>query len=371
MKKYNIFTVGALLLCSIFFVQNIKAQTHIDSEYIKKAEKLHKRYLTIDTHNDAAMRINNPFGRYPAGSKGQVDFDLMKQGGLDAAVFAIYIKQGLRDEQSSQKAVQFVTEQIEKLKEFTSNHKEAALAKSKKELYRNKRKGLSTVVLGIENGYAIGKEINNVSKFALMGVRVMTICHSYNNDICDSSTDTLVEFTGLSTFGEQVIRKMNEAGIIVDVSHASKETVLDVLKISEYPIIASHSGAYSVNSSPRNLTDEEIIAIAKNGGVVQVVSLRSYLSTKPKEQVTVKDMADHIDYIKNLVGIKYVGIGTDFDGGGGVAGMEDASKMKSLTVELLKRGYSNKDLKLFWGGNFLRVLSEQKKSKYLTKSFAH
>lgn len=363
MKNLKIFKTAILLLCSLLSLQNVSAQTHDDTYYIKRAEKLHKKYLTIDTHNDAAMRINNPFGRYPAGSKGQVNFELMKAGGLDAAVFAIYIKQGIRDEEYSQKAVQFVTEQIDQLKEFTTNHKEAALAKSKKELYRNKRKGLSSVVLGIENGYAVGKDIKNISKYASMGVRVMTICHGTNNDICDSSTDSLVEFKGLSAFGEQVIKEMNENGIIVDVSHASKETVLDVLKISQYPIIASHSGAFSINKSPRNLTDEEILGIAKNGGVVQVVSLRSYLSAKPKESVSVKEMADHIDYIKNLVGIEHVGIGTDFDGGGGVVGMEDASKMKNLTVELLKRGYSDREIKLFWGGNFLRVLSKQKKSK--------
>ncbi len=342
---------------------SISAQEKSDLYYQKKADKVHKRYLTIDTHNDAAMRINNPFGRYPNGSKQQVNFELMKAGGLDAAVFAIYIKQGARDDSSSLKATQFVNEQIDQLKEYTVKHPEAALASTKSELMKNKRRGKRSVVLGIENGYAIGKDIKNIGLFRDKGVRIMTICHSFNNDICDSSTDSIPEFDGLSAYGENVIREMNNQGVIIDVSHASKATVLDVIKISSYPIIASHSGAYAVNASPRNLTDEEIRAIAGKGGLVQVVSLKSYLSAKPKDQVTVKEMADHIDYIKNLVGIKHVGIGTDFEGGGGVVGMEDASKMKSLTVELLKRGYSFNELKLFWGGNFMRVLSQQKKSK--------
>lgn len=351
--------IGANLCCTPSY-----SVTKDEAYYINKADKLHKKIFTIDTHNDAAMRIINPFGRYPAGSKGQVTVELMKEGGLDAAIFAIFISQGKRDDSSSFKAVKFVDDQLTKLKLYALNHPGASVAYNSRDLRANKKRGKTSIVLGIENGYAIGKDLMNIKKFRDSGVVAMTICHSYNNDICDSSSDTTgSEYGGLSVFGEKVIKKMNEVGMIIDVSHASKESVMDVLKITNKPIIASHSGAYSVHKHARNLSDEEIRAIAANGGLVQVVSLKNYLSGKPKDQVTVKDMADHIDYIKNLVGIEHVGVGTDFDGGGGVIGMEDASKMKSLTVELLKRGYSKRDLKLFWGENFIRVLNANKKSK--------
>ncbi len=360
MKNFSkVITVVMLLMlsCSLYSQKD-------DTYYIKRAQKLHRHILTIDTHNDAAMRINNPFGRYAQGSKGQVTFELMKEGGLDAAVFAIYIRQGNRDSISSVKAAEFVKDQLSKLKIYTLENSKAALAYSGKDLRYNKRKKKTSVILGIENGYAIGKDLNNIKLFRDSGVSMMTICHSYNNDICDSSTDTTGrEFGGLSPFGEKVVQMMNKEGIIIDVSHASKETVLDVLKISNKPIIASHSGVYAINPSPRNLTDEEIKGIAAGGGVIQVVSLRSYLSSKPKELVSVADMADHVDYIKKLVGIEHVGVGTDFDGGGGVNGMEDASKMTALTAELLKRGYTKRELRLFWGENLLRVLKANKRSK--------
>lgn len=322
------------------------------------ADKVHNNYITFDTHNDSALYINNPNGRFDP-KRQQVTFPKMIEGGLDGAVFAIYIRQGLRDSASSINAVNYVKDQLTKFKVFVKNQNTAAIVSSVKEIKQNKRSGKRSVMLGIENGYGIGKDLQNLIMFKEQNIRVMTLCHSLNNDICDSSTDTIQEFSGLSKYGEQVVKKMNELGIIIDVSHASKESVLDILKISTKPLIASHSGVIAIHNSPRNLSDEEIIGIASKGGVIQVVSLRSYLSSKPKEEVSIKDMADHIDYVKNLVGIKHVGIGTDFDGGGGVIGMEDVSKMKELTKELIRRGYSNRELKLFWGANFLRVLKAQ------------
>lgn len=357
-------TTKTLLLVLILCVANqVAAKEPSEKDYEKIAVRVHKSIFSIDTHNDAALRILNPKGRYPAGSTGQVTFDLMQKGGLDASVFAIFVSQGARDDSSSAKAVTYVKEQLAAMKAYTQSRGDAALAQISAELKRNKKRGVTSVVLGIENGYAIGKDIDNLGYYRREGVRMITLCHSKHNDICDSSTDTLAGAGGLTEFGKAVVERMNSLGIIVDVSHASKNSVMQVLQVSKYPIVASHSGVYAVNASPRNLSDEEIRGIAAKGGLVQIVSLKSYLSSKPKEQVSVKEMADHIDYVKNLVGIEHVGVGTDFDGGGGVVGMEDASKMRSLTVELLKRGYSKRELKLFWGGNFMRILDMYKKSK--------
>ncbi|MDO4757557.1 MAG: membrane dipeptidase, partial [Parabacteroides sp.] len=183
----------------------------------------------------------------------------------------------------------------------------------------------------------------------------------YTNDICDASRYSYARYKdspmhgGLSEFGKDVIGRMNELGMMVDVSHASSDVLWQAIEVSKAPIVATHSSARAIKDNARNLTDEEIIAIAKQGGVIQVATGRFFLSDLPKNEVTIKHLADHIDYIKNLVGIEYVGIGTDYDGGGGVVGMEDCSKMKELTVELLRRGYTEKELGLFWGGNFLRV----------------
>ena len=166
------------------------------------------------------------------------------------------------------------------------------------------------------------------------------------------------EHGGLSEFGKQVIKRMNELGMIIDVSHASSSTLYDVLEISSSPIIASHSGAWEIKNHNRNLKDSEMLAIAEKGGGIQVATWRFVLSNLPKAQVTVKHLADHIDHVVKVVGIDHVGLGTDFDGGGGVVGLENASKVKNLTIELLKRGYSEEDLGKFWGGNIIRVWEE-------------
>lgn len=326
---------------------------------IDQAERIHKKIFTIDTHNDTALRINNPNSTTRV-TTGQVTFPFMKEGGLDASIFAIYIGQGERDSASLVKATEYVKEQLSKFRSYVESYPTVSIAYNSEDLLRNKKEGITSVVLAIENGYAIAKDISNLEMFRDMGVRAITLCHNLNNEICDASMDKQSEHNGLSAFGIEVVKEMNRLGIIIDLSHASTKTLFDVLKVSKNPVMASHSGVYSIKNHNRNLKDNEMRAIADAGGLIQIATGRFFLSELPKDSVNVSHIADHIDYAKKIVGIDHIGIGTDFDGGGGVVGLENASKMKNLTIELLRRGYSENELEKFWGANFLRFLKMQK-----------
>ncbi len=355
MKNLRIILAGisAFALVSVSY-EPLFSQKHSEAGLIMSADKIHRKVLTIDTHNDSALRLNNPDPAKPRVI--QVTFPYMKQGGLDAAFFAIYIKQGKRDSASLSDANLYAKAQLKKFKEYTDSYRGAAIALNTKDLFRNKRKGVTSVVQAIENGYALKTDISEIEVFYKMGVRAITLCHNNNNDICDASMDTISEHGGLSEFGIKVVKEMNRLGMLIDLSHSSTSTLYDVLEVSSMPVIASHSGVYNIKNHNRNLKDDEIKAIAAKGGLIQVATGGFFLSDRPRELVTVTDIADHIDYVVRLVGIKHVGIGTDFDGGGGVVGLEDASKMKNITIELLKRGYTRRELKLFWGGNLIRLM---------------
>lgn len=348
-----------LILAAQFLFVASFAQT--DEQYMKKADEIHKKYLTIDTHNDTAMYLNHPDGEDWSVAKGQVSFSKMKEGGLDAAFFAIFLDQGPLRESSRDSVYKYAMEEIMLFKKYVADHSdEAAIATSPKELRKLKKEGKkSIVILALENGYGIGTDLDKIDSFYNIGCRYITLCHNYINDICDASRyPSPNDYGGLSEFGEQVIKRMNELGMMVDVSHASTATLYDIIKLSKAPIFASHSAVRAIKDHPRNLTDEEIKAIAATGGVIQVATGRWCLTTAPKSETTVKHLADHIDHIKSLVGPEHIGLGTDFDGGGGMVGFEDCSKMKNLTVELLKRGYTEKELEMFWGGNAIRVWEE-------------
>jgi membrane dipeptidase len=265
--------------------------------------------------------------------------------------------------------------------------------------------GKRAIYIGMENGFPIGTNLKRVKEFYDRGVRYITLCHSSNNDICDSSTDKNgTEHKGLSQLGKKVVKEMNDLGMMVDVSHISDQAFYDVIKTSKAPVIASHSSVRSIAHHPRNMTDDMIKTLAKKGGVIQICLLDDYikdpdtttvryqkqkeirkifdttynkmtdaekdevrrqwrdLSEKyPKQLPTVSDCVDHIDYVKNLVGIDYVGIGSDFDGGGGLAGCEDVSQMPNITAEMLRRGYTEEEIAKVWGGNFFRVFAEVEK----------
>ncbi len=341
----------------------ISAQTYAqdDATLLERAEQLHREMFSIDTHNDAIVKYTHPW-RPDAGDRTQVTFPKMKAGGLDASVFAVFLSQGPRNQNAYDSVMAYTVKEIDFFKSYVAEcSSEAGIAYRSSDFLPLKRKGKSIVMFALENAYGIGIDILNVERLYNLGVRVITLTHNYNNDVGDSSRDTVAEWNGLSPFGYQVVDEMNRLGMIVDVSHTSTETLYDCLEHSKAPIIASHSSVRAIKDIPRNLTDDEIRAIAAKGGLIQVATGRWCLSDLPREQVDISVFCDHVDHVRNLVGADYVGIGTDFDGGGGMVGFEDVSKMKYITVEMLRRGWPEDDIRKFWGENFLRVLREVEK----------
>jgi len=337
-----------VLMCAVTF-SNLSAQSQDLS-----VEALHKTFVSIDTHNDAAMWILNPNGR--ATRPRQVSFPLMRQGLVDVAFYAAYIGQGPRTPEGHQQAFETANAMLAALKNYVAERSdEAAIAYTTEDMRRIKAQGKSAMVLAIENGYCLDKDITRLQHYADLGVKAITLCHNKNNEVCDSSQDT-PEHGGLSAFGREVVKEMNRLGIMIDVSHASKATTLQACALSEQPIIATHSGVYALKNFARNISDEEIIAIAKKGGVIQVAIGGFFLSDRPRAEVTVKDVVNHIDYVVNLVGIDYVGVGSDFDGGGGVTDCNSMGEMKNITAELLRRGYNAEQIAKIWGGNAMRVM---------------
>lgn len=322
-----------------------------------KADSLHKVFFTIDTHNDYAIYACHPDAEDYSVEKGQVSFPMMVEGGLDASVFAIYMGQAGRSEDSLKLAVEYGVREVKLFKEFVEKNFSdyVEIAYSADDLLRIKAAGKRAVLLSLENGYMLGKDIKNVEMFYNLGIRLITLCHFGDNDVCDSANGSKDEWGGLSPFGVEVIKEMNRLGMIVDLSHCSRTTVYDCLKLSTAPVVASHSGVYNYKAIPRNLTDPEILKIAAKNGYIGLPAGRYFLSHKPKKELSVANIVDHVDYVKNLVGKEYIGIGTDFDGGAGVPGFENMSKMKEITKEMLRRGYTDEEIECFWGKNFIRV----------------
>lgn len=336
-----------------------KGEPLTEEECVAVADSVHKRYITLDSHNDTALYLNHPEGNYSV-TKGQVTFDKMKQGGLDAGFFAIYLGQNGLDRRSLDSAYNYCSTELELFRKYVQEHsEEAEVALQPKDFAKIKAKGKSIVVYAIENGYPIGEDLDKIDEFYGKGVRYITLSHNLANSICDASMDKQPErYGGLSEFGYKAVERMNRLGMIIDVSHASSSTLADVLECSKAPIVATHSGAWAVKNHKRNLTDNEMRAIAAKGGVIQCATGRFFLSTLPKKEVTIKHLVDHIDHMKSVVGADHIGLGTDFDGGGGVVGLEDCTKVKAITVEMLRRGYTPTELGKFWGGNFLRAWDE-------------
>ncbi|MCK9412147.1 MAG: dipeptidase [Prolixibacteraceae bacterium] len=380
-----------------------------------KAARIHKAVLTIDTHSDTPLNllrdgfdIGKKQDQATSGTK--VDFPRMKEGGLDAQFFAVFVGQGPRTSDGNaivQKKALDILAAIRK--SVGANPDQAEIALTPDDAYRLKGLDKRAIFMGIENGYALGNDITLVKKYYDMGIRYITLCHTSNNDICDSSTDKKkgAEHHGLSLFGKEVLAEMNRTGMIVDVSHSSDETFMDVIRLSTAPVIASHSCSRAVCDHPRNLTDDDLRALAKNGGVIQMCFLSDYVKKPdpnpkrdsvmaivskkyndfqglsdeqskeaykeyreagrkfPNKLATVQDMVNHIDHIVKVIGIDYIGIGTDFDGGGELSGCRDVSMMGNVTMELVKRGYSDEDIRKIWGGNFMRVFRSVQKSAKL------
>ena len=333
-----------------------------EAEIYKQAKEIHKQIHTLDSHCDTPMHFHKgiDIGKKTKGL--QVDLIKMQEGMLDGTIMVAYLKQGARDEASLRKAIDKAKSIISQIREQVESNKNiAGIAYTSEDLKKNKSELKKSVFVGIENGYAIGKDIHNLAMFKDMGVVYITLCHNGDNDICDSAIGQK-EHNGLSSFGKDVVKEMNRLGIMIDISHTSEKTSFDVLKISEYPVIASHSSAKALCNHPRNLSDKLIEAIADKGGVVQICFYTHFLTKGSR--ATVKDAVDHIEYVIRLVGIDHVGIGSDFDGGGGIIGVKAVNEFPQITMELIRRGYSQEDIAKIWGGNLMRVMDTvQSKSK--------
>ncbi|MDR1743983.1 MAG: membrane dipeptidase [Dysgonamonadaceae bacterium] len=329
------------------------------AETYKKAKEIHARHLSIDTHCDAPLEFRKKGFDIAHREANQVNIPKMREGRLDAAFFAAYIGQRGRDSDSLQMAIHKVSGIIDEIyAQVNMNTDLCAIARTAEDAERLKSEGKNAIFIGIENGYAIGKDLKMISKYKERGVLYMTLCHIKNNDICDTSNRNIApEWDGLSPFGKKVVKEMNRTGMIVDVSHVSEKTFWDVLKITKKPVIASHSGVTALCDHDRNLTDEQLRALAKNGGVIQICAVDNYLRSDYKNS-TIEDFMKHLDHAVKIAGIDHVGIGNDFDGGAGVPGLNGANDMINITVHLLERGYSEDDIAKILGGNFYRVLRQ-------------
>ena len=318
-----------------------------------KAKKLHSNIVTIDSHTDTPMI----FQTFDLGRKegGKVNLPLMDEGKLDAVFMAAYLPQGERSGISVLSAHEYAVERLMKVIEQAEKQSDRmGIAKTPDDLWRLKHEGKKAIFLGIENGYAIGKDLRNVQKFKDMGVSYITLCHNGDNDICDSVVGK-AEWGGLSPFGKDVIKEMNRIGLMIDVSHAAESSFYDVLKYSAKPVIASHSSARALCDHPRNLSDDQIRAIADRGGVVQVCLYKEFIN-KESEKASLTDAIRHINHIINIAGIDHAGIGSDFDGDGELIGCRAANELIQITMRLIAQGFDDISIAKIWGGNLMRVM---------------
>jgi len=370
--------------------------------------KIHHRAYVIDTHTDTPMElINGQFdpSRHHEAPASRVDFPRLREGDVDAIFFALYTGQRERTPENYEHAYQLANQMLDStLVAVRRNLQTVRIATSTKAIINASKHNKTAICLGMENGFPLARDLSRVKEFYQKGVRYITLCHSSNNDICDSSTDPDgPEHSGLSSFGREVTAEMNRVGMIIDVSHISDKSFFDVLEVSKAPVIASHSSVRSLCNHPRNLSDNMIRALAEHGGVIQICILGSYIVPEdttsehhikheelrrkynnwqykddderrvawrawdsinkyyPPVLPTIVQAVDHIDHVVKLVGIDHVGIGSDFDGGGGLADCEDVADFPKITAELIKRGYTKKDIAKIWGGNFLRVFRSVEK----------
>lgn len=370
-------------------------------------QQIHEDVLTVDTHVDTTFEVMDPHfdlgERHNVEEDGSnVDFIRMKEGGLDAIFFAVFVGQGPRTPEAHAAAREKAVAQFEGIRRAVDENRELVeLALTPDDAYRLEKKGQRALYIGMENGYPIGTDLSLVQMYYDMGARYITLCHGGNNEICDSATDDDgPEHGGLSDFGRDVVREMNRLGMMVDVSHISDDAFHDVVEVSTAPVIATHSCTRALCDHPRNMTDDMIRRLAEQGGVIQITLVKDFVRTPPpnpardaelaalrdkygdygqmsaEEQEkareewrairrryppapsSVAQVVDHIDHVVQLVGIDHVGIGTDFDGGGWVDDCRDVSQLPNITAELVRRGYTADQIRQIWGGNAMRVFRE-------------
>ena len=350
-----------------------------ESAEFKQAKKLHTKIITLDSHCDTPMFFPQGINFASRDPKILVDLHKMTEGHLDASIMVAYLEQQERDEASLQNATAKANQILTQIEEMVAKNCTAVdIAYTPDDLWRLKRAGKRAIMLGIENGYAIGNDIHNVEAFRRRGVVYMTLCHNGDNDICDSARGNH-EHGGVSEFGKQVIAEMNRVGMMVDLSHAAEASFYDALQLSQTPIVCSHSSARALCDHPRNLTDDQMRALAKAGGVAQVTLYHGFLvkdsvdfnpncqlstvncqlsTVNCQLEATILDAIDHLNHMVNIMGIEHVGIGTDFDGDGGIRGCASASELINFTRRLLRERYTEEQIQMIWGGNFLRIMKQ-------------
>ena len=394
-----------LLVALLIIFAGCSQQQITEQQIISRAKVIHKKALTLDTHVDILNARYATKARDPGIDNPKLKCDLVKmnKGGVDGVFLAVYVGQKKRDAKGYKNAYKSAMGQFEAIHRLAEKMypDRCELATSSGEVERIAKTGKRVIMIGVENGFAIGKDLLNVERFYNLGARYITLSHNGHNDICDSCNprkklgDKEREHNGLSEFGKKVVSEMNRLGIIADVSHISVKSFYDLINVSKAPIIASHSGCRALADNTRNLDDEQLKALARNGGVIQIVAVGGFLRLGSSERrkaisslkeklddgririeqflegmkevdakyspANISDFVDHIDHAVKVVGIEHVGIGSDFDGGGGVPGFNDHSEALNVTIELVKRGYSEEDISKIWGANLLRVWREVEK----------
>ena len=323
----------------------------------RAAQQTHDRVLTLDTHCDTPMFFPDGVQIGQRDTRILVDLHKMDEGRQDATIMVAYLPQPTENPTAY---ADHIFDQIEAL--VRDNAHAVALARTPDDLWHNKRQGLKSIMLGIENGIALDGQLSNLRHFADRGIVYMTLCHNGDNDICDSAKGTKTH-GGVSDFGREVIAEMNRLGILVDLSHAAESSFYDALELSRVPIVCSHSSARALCDHPRNLTDDQMRALAAKGGVAQTTIYQGFL--RQHGEATILDVMAHLEHAIEVMGIDHVGLGTDFDGDGGVRGLASSSDLLQFTIQLLARRFSEADIQKIWGGNFLRVMAQAQAQRNL------
>ena len=413
-----------ILLLIVSCNETNEKDQEINEELVLKAKLIHEKVITIDTHCDINIKNFTDSINYTQDLESQVTLPKMEKGGLDVAWFIVYTGQDSLTEEGFKSAYDNAVSKFNAIHKLTEEiaPDRIELALNSNDVRRIQKTNKKVAMIGIENGYPIGNDIRNVEKFYNLGGRYMSLAHNGHSQLSDSNTgeeDDIWLHHGLSDLGEEVVFEMNRLGMMIDVSHPSKEAIKQMISLSKAPIIASHSSARALCDHSRNLDDELLLLMQKNGGVVQTVAFNAYINKEKYDKrnevnselgkqiadslgeewlewndikklesnernryfdflekmntirkqkllsmnnippaVDVQDFIDHIDYMIELIGIDHVGISSDFDGGGGVEGWGDASETFNVTLELVKRGYSEEQIEKLWGGNLLRVLDD-------------
>jgi len=402
-------------LAATLFLLGVITASASDDALTTKARAIQNAVITIDTHTDIPTFFATP--EYDPGKDNGppvlVDIPKMKRGGLDAVFFIAYVEQTKRDQAGYAQAASEAFAKFAAIHRMTDEQypNEIGLALTSADIRRIHAEGKRVALIGIENGYSVGKDPALLDIYYRLGARYFGLVHNGHNDIADSAqpqsdlgdrpNDQGGEHGGLSAYGRELIARCNDLGLMVDVSHSAKSTTLAAIAASRAPIVASHSGVHALNPHPRNMSDEEMKALAAKGGVIQIVAYDEYLHAVPKEKkaargklakslgltsldaffeaspavqkkfrdgvaaldkkwprATVSDLVDHIDYAVKLIGIDHVGIASDFQGGGGIEGWANAGETLNVTKELVRRGYTADDIAKLWGGNLMRVMDE-------------